>query len=354
MSHMIKVLLIHQNKVEHYRVAVYNYLADYFKKYNFELNIVSNGVEKGNPHSIEFNFHEINLTSGNIFSLVHKIRPQVIILFVNLKYLYLFPVIFYAKLRNIKTICWVHGIDLQDKDNTLKNTIYRLEHYLVDAILLYAFHLKKYINPNCHKKTFVANNTINTTIYDDITINKKRTLSKYNITTSKNIICIGRMHKRKRIDNLIQAFQSLNMKDIGLVLVGTDNDYLLKDIKHERIYKIGPIYGENAIQLLAACDVYCLPGAVGLSIVDAFYCGLPFVTEDVDHGPEISYLQNGINGFIVPKGNILELSQKLRTLLTNEVLRKNISNAARKTIQTDGHISNMCKKFREALDYLFQ
>ena len=34
-----------------------------------------------------------------------------------------------------------------------------------------------------------------------------------------------------------------------------------------------------------ACDVYCIPGAIGLSIVDAQFCGLPVVTEDVDHGP---------------------------------------------------------------------
>ena len=64
------------------------------------------------------------------------------------------------------------------------------------------------------------------------------------------------------------------------------------------------MYGDERFDLLSASDVYCLPGAVGLSIVDAFHCGLPFVTEDGDESAEIAYLKHGVNGFIVPRGDV--------------------------------------------------
>jgi L-malate glycosyltransferase len=48
-------------------------------------------------------------------------------------------------------------------------------------------------------------------------------------------------------------------------------------------------------------DVFLLPGAVGLAILDSFAAGLPLLTTELStHGPEISYLSNGSNGLITP------------------------------------------------------
>jgi glycosyltransferase involved in cell wall biosynthesis len=103
--------------------------------------------------------------------------------------------------------------------------------------------------------------------------------------------------------------------------------------------------------LLSAADVCCLPGAVGLSIVDAFHCGLPFVTEDGDESPEIMYLRQGANGFVVPRGNIPEMAQKLLLLLDNDALRRRFSEDARREILENGHIDKLCAGFRDALCY---
>ena len=97
--------------------------------------------------------------------------------------------------------------------------------------------------------------------------------------------------------------------------------------------------------------MYCLPGSIGLSIVDAFYCGLPVVTENVLHGPEIMYLKEGINGFMIPKGDIVQLATKLKLLLTDEALRERFSHAARNEIMTNGHIDRMCEGFKNALQH---
>ena len=86
------------------------------------------------------------------------------------------------------------------------------------------------------------------------------------------------MQKRKRVDILVKALNLMNRPDIGLILIGPDTEGILDEIKGDNIYKLGPIYGHKKFDLLSASDIYCLPGAVGLSIIDAFHCGLPFVT----------------------------------------------------------------------------
>jgi glycosyltransferase involved in cell wall biosynthesis len=202
-----------------------------------------------------------------------------------------------------------------------------------------------------HDKIFIANNTLNFNKYQS-KLSKNNLLLKYNITTKKNIICMGRMQKRKRLENLFRAFELLKRRDIGLILVGPDGDGILRDVHGDNIYKLGPIYGDEMLDLLSAADVFCLPGAVGLSIVDAFYCGLPIVTEDGDASPEIMYLKDGINGFVVPRGDIDQLAAKLHLLLNDDALREQFSHEARKEINTNGHIDLMCKGFSDALRFV--
>lgn len=350
---MSTVLLIHQKKIQHYRVPVYNYLAQYLQDHRFILKIASNGVEDRNPHQVTFNHIEIPLNFVSLVRTIRKITPDAIIFFVNLRNLYLFPILLLSIYLKIKIIYWGQAKNLEN-DNIIMNIAYRFKHYLANSIILYADFLKKYVNPKYHSKVFVANNTIDTTVYDHVEFDKEKTLARYAIKTKKNIICMGRMQKRKRIRDLILAFRSLKLRDVGLVLAGPDTEGILKEVGGKNIYKVGPLYGEDAIQLLGSCDLCCLPGHVGLSIVDAFYCGLPLVTENVDHAPEISYLKHGINGFIVPKGDIRGLAEKLELLLTNDALRRSFAKAAKTEVQTNARIDIMCEGFRKSLDFVFK
>ncbi|CAD7767058.1 MAG: Glycosyl transferases group 1 [Candidatus Argoarchaeum ethanivorans] len=351
---MKKVLLIHQDSILHYRVSIYNYLSQYLMKRNFELEVISNEIEIENPFPVNFNFIKTKLTAVNIFNYVIKKKPDAIILFVNLKNFYLFPVILIAKIYGIKIIYWGHAIDLEDKNNTVKNLIYSFEHKLADAILLYSDNLKMHVNKNLHYKVFVANNTLNTTTYERTIPSREEIFLKYNIKKTRNIICIGRIQKRKRIYDLISAFRIISDIDLGLIIVGSDPDGLLNKIEKGNIYKLGPVYGEDAIKLLKLSYLYCLPGHIGLSIVDAFYCGLPIVTEDVDHAPEIMYFKDGVNGFMVKKGDVNQLAEKLNLLLTDTTLRSKFSKNAKFEIEKYGHISVMCQGFFNVLDFVFQ
>ena len=82
----------------------------------------------------------------------------------------------------------------------------------------------------------------------DISAGSAPVLAEYGIYTKKNIICVGRMQRRKRLEHLVAAFSHMNRPDTGLILVGPDPDGILNEIKGDNIYKLGPIYGEKVMQ----------------------------------------------------------------------------------------------------------
>lgn len=346
------IVLIHENEIQQYRVAIYNYLYDHLMKYNYLLEVIAGGIEHTPSQKISFNYSQVPQNYFAIKKAIDRIHPEVIIYFVNLRSLYLFPILFYAKLKKIRLVYWGHGINLKKKKSLL-NWAYSLEHKLSDAILLYANHLKRFVKKKYHKKIFVANNTLNTREYDLIGFDKDTVLKRYGIHTSKNIICVGRMQRRKRIFDLVEAYKRINMDNLGLILVGPDTDGILDNIEGESIYKIGPLYGNEKIALLKSSDIFCLPGALGLSIIDAFYCGLPVVTTDVDgHGPEIAYLDDSVNGFIVPQEDINALVEKLQLMLINDNLKAIFSKNARGIISGEANIETMCAGFRKAIKFV--
>jgi glycosyltransferase involved in cell wall biosynthesis len=349
---MDKVLLINQGSIPHYRVPVYNHLSEYLEKHKFLLTIVSECLQQGNPHTVQFPHKEMYLCFTNIKRLFIHTKPDAVIFWVD-PLLYMFPVLLLAKMLKIKVIHWGHRRPMRP-NAWIKNLVYNLEHWLDDAVILYAESLRPYLWHRFQSKTFIANNTLNLTQYTPFCGINDNVKSTYGIRTSKNIICMGRIQRRKRVDDLVQAFRMLDMKEVGLILAGPDNEGILKDIEGGNIFKLGPVYGAEALALLSVSDVYCIPGAIGLSIVDAFYCGLPVVTENVIHGPEIMYLKDGINGFMIPKGDIMQLAAKLKMLLTDDALRERFSQAARNEIITSGHIDRMSEGFKSALQYVLK
>jgi glycosyltransferase involved in cell wall biosynthesis len=349
---MISVLLIHGGSIPHYRVPVYSYLSSYLKLYGFDFTVASAAIQPDNPHAIEFQYAEMPLNVLSIAQFIYRHRIDVIILFVDMRHLYLFPTYLIAKgFLGRKMVWWGQGRDLADPYAVIKNLAYATEHALCDSIILYAKHLKKYVHHRFHKKIFVANNTLCVNYPGLPAGARDNILAEHGIRTRKNIICVGRLQRRKRLEHLVAVHAFMNRPDIGLILVGPDIDGILDKIHGDNIYKLGPIYGAKKFDLLSAADVYCLPGAVGLSIVDAFYCGLPLVTEDGDESAEIMYLRNGENGFVVPRGKIPEMAQKLLLLLDNDALRRRFSEEARREIRENGHIEQLCAGFKDALSY---
>ena len=96
-------------------------------------------------------------------------------------------------------------------------------------------------------------------------------------------------------------------------------------------------------------DVFSVPGHVGLGLNQAFYWGLPVVTEDGSQPPEINYLINGRNGFIVPNNDLRDLKEKILYLLTEDLAREEFSKNAKEDILKHASIENMFNGFRKCV-----
>lgn len=349
---MKKVVLLHQREVLHYRVAIYNRLDTYLSERGWQLVVIAQGVQPDTPHDVRFSLRAVEAGTVEVLRAVHRERPEAVIMFVNAREKYLFPVLISLRFAGIPAIYWGHGLDLEDKDSRLKRLVYKVEHSLCDALLLYSEDLRQYIAPRWHRKTFIARNTIDTSLLRFSGLPPDEIRARHGIETTRNIICVGRLQRRKRIDDLVDAFQRISHNGYGLILVGSDTDGCLRNVRHPRIYHLGALFGDQVTQLLEAADVSCMPGHVGLGIVDAMFYGLPFVTEDVDHAPEIMYLKHGVNGYMVPAGDVNALAGKLELLLKDDTLRARFSAAAKRTVAQEASVELMLAGFGDALEYV--
>ena len=161
---------------------------------------------------------------------------------------------------------------------------------------------------------------------------------------------------RKRVDHLIEVFRTIDRADIGLVLVGSGlSDELRARLNGRNTIYLGELQDENDLQISKLCkmaDVCAIPGHVGLGLNQAFYWGLPVVTEEDDHPPEVFYLIDGRNGFMVTRDDLAELRERLLLLLDNDRLRSEFSSHAREHILREASIEGMFSGFKASVDHM--
>lgn len=349
---LARVLLVHHDNVPvpGYRLQTYRYLRSFLRRRGYELCVHVDDRFLGGSHAVP---RRTGCGLARLVAIVRRFRPCVCILVVNHSHPYFFPFVFFLGLQGVLRITWTHGANLQ-RPSRRSALVHHAEHELCDGIVLYSEQLRGHLLRRHRHKAFVANNTLNLSSYAMPALDRRATLARHGITTRLNIIFVGRIQPRKRLEDLVSAFVMLNEAECGLIVVGPDDEGILESVAQgiPRVYALGSLYGNDVLDLLRSADVYCIPGAIGLSIVDAMYCGLPVVTEDVLHGPEIMYLRDGENGFMVPRGDIRALASRLSLLLADDGLRVRMSARARHEIATRGHIDELCKGVLDCVQFV--
>jgi glycosyltransferase involved in cell wall biosynthesis len=352
---MKKVLLV-SNKVFHYRVSNYNYFARRFREHGWEFVVRSNELEKQNPFPLEFDFKEMPFNFFHYKREIERIRPDVVIMFLRLKDVIIWPLMHWLRLKGIPVVYWNKGINLEVKNPGLRNNFFYYIHSLSNALILYSKNEIKDIRPKNRDKVFIAGNTVNFESFPDISETKEEIKREFGIPFEKVVLFVGRMRSVKKVEHLIQVFNALDEPGLGCVIVGDAMAYKIPDlIKRDNILYLGEIHDPHNIRiskLFKASDLFCIPGDVGLGLNQAFYWGLPVVTEEGLQPPEIHYLTNGRNGFIVPENDIDELKDKIMLLLRDDELRDQFSRNAREVILNEASIENMFRGFLDCVTFL--
>jgi glycosyltransferase involved in cell wall biosynthesis len=144
---------------------------------------------------------------------------------------------------------------------------------------------------------------------------------------TKLVLSLGRVHRRKGIDHLIEAFVGV-VEEIGdciLVVAGPDDGDLprlraIADALEIRDYVRfpGAVYGDDKLAAYVDADVLASTGVYevfGLVPFEALMCDTPvIVTDDCGSGELISEAEAG---YVVPYGDVDSLRTALRAALAH-------------------------------------
>ncbi|MCX4823043.1 glycosyltransferase family 4 protein [Streptomyces sp. NBC_01142] len=154
--------------------------------------------------------------------------------------------------------------------------------------------------------------------------------------TGKTIVAAGRLASEKQYHVLIDAFAKVVAlrPDWMLRIYGSGDQ---RDKLRSRINELG-LY--NQIHLMGAhspIEPEWAKGAIaastsrhesfGMTVVEAMRCGVPMVSTDCDYGPR-EIIQDGVDGLLVPVGDVEAISQALLRLIDDEGLRRRMGAAA--------------------------
>jgi len=157
----------------------------------------------------------------------------------------------------------------------------------------------------------------------------------------KIILFLGRIHRIKGIDLLINAFAELAKKrsDVRLVLVGPDENYLDQINRQidslnvmDRIIFTGSLYDDDKYLAFADADIYVLPSRYeifAISVLEACACGTPVI---VTENQGIASYIRGRAGEVIPFSRD-DLLRAMEKLLSDEDLRARYGRNGKKMVE---------------------
>ena len=159
--------------------------------------------------------------------------------------------------------------------------------------------------------------------------------------TNKRIICVGRLHKEKRWDMVIDAFSQIAGEgsdwNLDIVGDGAERSNLLNQIQRYNLLdrisiksSVSNIYAEyQNSDFCVLCSKY---EGFGLVLIEAMSCGIPCISFRCKYGPE-NIIDDGKDGLLVEDGNVKELTEKMHWMMTHTKERLQMGLKARENVR---------------------
>jgi glycosyltransferase involved in cell wall biosynthesis len=141
----------------------------------------------------------------------------------------------------------------------------------------------------------------------------------------------GQMSVRKGVHHLLEAWRSAGLRDAELVFAGAPRDRYIAGLvarADPTIRYLGFVPHARLHEAYRRADVFVFPSLAegGVYVIyEALAAGLPCIVS-ANAG---SAVRDGVEGFVVPVGDIEALASRLRQLAGDEALRRRMALAAR-------------------------
>ena len=346
-----------------------NYREDFYKKLSFEMPFDLLTVEK--PLSnLSFklskkvkskNIKILKLGSIIIFNPFNYyiIKNKTIVIQWNPKWFSLFILLIVKPVLKKKIILWTHGVSVRNgfSYDRIKDKIKLFFFNLSDGLLFYTENELNIMSPFLKKpKLYFLNNSINIDkIFKKVSlldIGKDKIKKKYNISASRIIIYCARFIQDRRSDLLIELIEKMRNDDVIFLIIG-DGPFKPEFSHYTHVKDYGAMYDEEKkAELFSISDFTFQPAWSGLSVVESFAHGVPYITlekrKDILQCVEYNYIVHGSNGFILKDLNSVQA--KVTNLPKSKIneMKKNCTEYVKSNLS----LNQMVNKFVHAVKSL--
>ncbi len=152
-------------------------------------------------------------------------------------------------------------------------------------------------------------------------------LATINSANKQSFLYVGRLDPEKRVDVLIEAFARIRNKSAYLLLAGSGasqeslQELVLKYRMQERVIFLGRVERAKIGELLAASDVFVMPGdseSLSIATLEAIAAGKPVIAANAMALPEL--VQDGWNGYLFAPGDAVDLAGKIDLMIGQQQL----------------------------------
>ena len=343
----LKKLLILYNRITHYRKPVFNELCKTYK-----VTIIHSGDKSKNKNDL---YKEVIIPSYKCGPLTFQPKLfnknikdyDVIIGLADIRWINIISIIF-LKDKSQKFIYWGSWLTENKVANLIR--LFMINN-LLDSQILYCKNIRDefVLNGARIDKLFVANNTIDV----------GSGLRSYNSQIKNKIIFVGSLDPRKELDKVISAFKIVIERipnEIDFIIIG---DGLCKKELENQVKELSlthRILFENKINSIEKLKFYYKEsifsisyGQAGLSVLQAFGFGVPFITKkEAISGGEKYNIKNGVNGFLI-EDSLSILQEHIVNLCNNISYARSLGKEAYNYYQKYCTVSNMVQGIDDAI-----
>lgn len=254
-------------------------------------------------------------------------------------------------IKNIPAVFTAHGWAFTSGVSSTKRIIYAaIEHMMLGitqkVICVSEFDrqlAKRWFLHNYSKIVTVHNGIVDKTFNSDI-------VREHSIPLK--LVSVARFFHQKNNMELIRAVEQINKLHSGSLQLNMVGDgpllseaqaYVTSHKLEDDVHFLGT--RTDVDDILNQNDIFCLISnyeGLPISIIEAMRAEMPIIASDVGGVNEL--VKDGVNGFLIPRGNISELVDKLKYILEHKELIKSMGEASRKIYEEEYTADRMNQK----------